>query len=84
LQREKSPHCFRLGWQRCFGGNLLRPQALRRDARCFYGGTARFEFDLFSDRIVFEHYVESWWADARKYLAIVKDLASKKRPQRTA
>ncbi len=28
--------------------------------------TVRFEFDLFTDRIVFEQYVENWWAAAGK------------------
>jgi hypothetical protein len=32
----------------------------------FDGGTVRFEFDLFTDRIVFEQYVEHWWTGARK------------------
>jgi hypothetical protein len=35
----------------------------------FDGGTVRFEFDLFTDRIVFEQYVEAWWASARKDIA---------------
>lgn len=29
-------------------------------------GTVRFEFDLFTDRIVFEQYIENWWATADK------------------
>jgi hypothetical protein len=32
----------------------------------FDGGTVRFEFDLFTDRIVFEQYVDNWWAGAHK------------------
>jgi hypothetical protein len=32
-------------------------------------GMVRFEFDLFTDRIVFEQYVENWWAAAGKDVA---------------
>jgi hypothetical protein len=51
---------------------LEKPYNLRNVRTVFglesNGVSARFEFDLFIDRIVFEQYVESWWAGARKYL----------------
>lgn len=39
-------------------------------------GTAHFEFDLFTDRIVFEQHVQSWWEGARQDIASVADSAS--------
>jgi hypothetical protein len=49
----------------------------------FDGGTVRFEFDLFTDRIVFEQYVDNWWAGAHKDIdddpAFVPSLHAKMR-----